>query len=204
MRLLADADGLADGAEQADVVGALVAHVRVVDAAVLRGDAGQLDDLFGAGEAAGSVVQAGRDADGAFVHGCIDEGLHAIELLRRRLGVGHAHHLAADGSLADEEDGIGADSLLVPFGERGSGGGGAVAVVAGGDGGDSLREIGIVAAALGIREIAGGMGVGIDEAGCDDEAGGVDLALCFFAFAGADEDDAVAGDADVCLDGGRA
>ena len=201
--LLADANGLADGAEQADVVGAFVAHVGVVDAAVLCRDTGELDDLFGAGEAARRIVEAGGHADGTLLHGGVDEGLHAIDLLGRGLGVGHAHDLAAHGSLPDEEDGVGADALLVPLGQRGSGGGGAVAVVAGGDGGDTLSEIGIVAAAFGIGEIACGMGVGIDEAGRNDEAGGVDLALCLFAFAGADEDDAVAGDADVALIAGE-
>lgn len=46
--------------------------------------------------------------------------------------------------------------------------------------------------------------MGVDEAGGDDEAGGIDGAACGVAGWCADEDDAVVEDADVCLDCGCA
>ncbi len=97
-----DADGLANRAEQTDGVGAFVAHVGVVDTAVLCGDASQFDDLFCTGEAAGCVIEAGRDTDRAFLHGCIDQGFHAIQLFRPRLRIRHPHHFLANGSLTDK------------------------------------------------------------------------------------------------------
>jgi hypothetical protein len=53
-------------------------------------------------------------------------------------------------------------------------------------------------------KVAGGVRVRVDEAGGDDEAGGVDGALGLLASGGTDEDDAVAEDADVGVDGGCA
>ena len=176
----------------------------VIDSAVLRGDLGDFDHLFRSGVAAGSVVQAGGDADGSAIHGLGDEGLHLLKLRGGGRGVGHLHDLAADSSLADEERGVGADALLLPLGERGGDVNGAVSVVAGDDGGDALGEVGLVVGAFGVGEVGGGVRVRVDEAGRDDEPGGVDGATGGARDVGLDEDDAVAEDADVGVDGGRA
>ena len=91
----------------------------------------------------------------------------------RRAVVQKAQPNAAHRALADEEHRIGADALPGPHGERLADVFGAVAIVTGSDGGDSLHQVRRVLAALWICKIAGSMGVRIDEAGSDDEPGGV-------------------------------
>ncbi len=203
VRLAADTDGLLHRSEQADGIRTLVAHMRVVYPVVLRGNAGQFDHLFRARITPRRVIQAGREANRALAHCTVDQRLHAVHLFRRRLGVGHAHHFAAHGPLADEEDRIGANSLLAPLGERGRGIEGAGAIVSRGDGGDALHQIRLVAGVFRVGKVCGGVGMRVDKAGSDDQAGCVDGALGGSPRACTHEDDAVGEDADVGRDGRR-
>ena len=109
----ADRDGLANAVHDA---AGLVAHVRDVDAAHAAGDLGQLDDLVGRRERARHVEQARAQAERALFHALPHQPAHPLELLGGRGAIGTAHHLAADGTLADESgkirrDARGGDSL---------------------------------------------------------------------------------------------
>ena len=178
VRFATDADGLAHGAEQADGVGALVTHVGVVDAAVLRGDLRQLDHFFRGGVAARRVVEAGGDADGAFLHGGVDEALH-LRSIWSAVGLASDMPMTSPRTVPCPMK----SAALVPmpcrshFVKRGADVAWAVTVVSGGDRGDALHEVGVVAAALRIGEIRRGVGVGIDEARRDDQARCIDFAF---------------------------
>ena len=86
---LADGDGVAHAVEHAR---GLVAHVRLVDAAELAGDARQLHHLFERRVVAGHVEEARAQPERAFAHAGPDQLAHPLELLGR----GHAVRLADD------------------------------------------------------------------------------------------------------------
>ena len=165
---LADADGFGDGLLE---LGSLVAHVRGVNAAGVRGHPGKVDDLRHAGVGAGHVLKTGREPDGAVGHRLPDERLHAGHLGDLGRAVLGSHDGAAHGVVADERreiDGGGAfpqRRQRRPDVQRGS------AAIAGDDRGHAHpREVG----GGGPIDQAVGMGMDVDEAGGDSQAGRVD------------------------------
>jgi hypothetical protein len=89
------------------------ALVRGVDAAVLRRDLRQLDDLVGLGEARGHVLQRGRKAERAVLHRVGDERLHLSKLGRGRGAVVEADDVCAHLRRADEGGEVDARALRV-------------------------------------------------------------------------------------------
>ena len=141
LRFAADANDLVDRADQSDRVGALVAKMRVVDAALRRGDLRELDHLFGRRVAAGRVVEPGRHADRAIVHRAQHDGAHRVHLRRRRGGGRGSNDGAAHRSLADVDGGVRPDAVLRPPVELLADVDRTAAVVVRDDGGDALHEI---------------------------------------------------------------
>src|SRR5580704_12136115 len=92
VRFFADANGFLNGFEQ---LGAFVAHVREVNAVILRGDFGQLDNLFGFGVGARRINQGGGETDGAVLHRFSDDLFHLGQLFRRRRAILITNHDAA-------------------------------------------------------------------------------------------------------------
>ena len=81
---------------------ALRSLVREVDAAVARGDFGELDDLVGRGEPVGHVLQRRAEAERALLHRLRDELLHLLEFRRRRRPIVLADDVVANAAGADE------------------------------------------------------------------------------------------------------
>ena len=172
LRFASDANRFVHRADQSDRVRALVAQVRVVDAALRRGDLRELDDFFGRRVAARRVVEAGRHADRA-VHPCARARSRASNRAARASALPRdmPTHRAAHRSLADVDGGVRADAVLRP----------AVELLADVDRPPpSLFVMTVVTpcmrygrlrvAAAGAREVAGGVRVRIDESGRDDRA----------------------------------
>ena len=100
----ADADRLAHGRQE---TARLVAHVRVIDTAVLRGDLRQFDDLLGLRVVRRDVEEPGRKPERAVLHRLAHEVPHLVEFLRRRRAVLHSEHLPAGPGVAREEADVG-------------------------------------------------------------------------------------------------
>ena len=170
LRLAGDGGEFVEGV---DDVGALVAHVARVDAAVGRGDLGEGHDLIGLGERARQVNQARAQADGAVLHRLVDQASHALEFGSGwRAGETAAHDLTADRVVADEGGDIEADPGLGDAAEKVCDVELRTAAVAGDDGRHAHAQEVFTGRQRGdiLR-----VGVHIDEAGCDHLAAGVDL-----------------------------
>jgi len=76
--------------------------------------------------------------------------------------------------LTDVDAGVGADALLLPFGERRARLDGSGAVVAGEHGGHALKEVSLVRFFRRARQIFEYMCMRIDETGTDDESFRID------------------------------
>ena len=185
----ADADRLAHRREEPP---RLVAHVRVVDAAVLRRDLRQLDDFLGLGVVGRDVEESGREAERAVLHRLAHEVAHFVEFLDGGGAVLHADHPLAGPRVAGEEADVGRDLEVIDvLAQR-------VRLVAaverGEDGRDPLAD-----EVLGQRppvDLVLDVVVVVDESRRDDEAGGVDLLgpLPRQPTVGRDLDDAVVAD----------
>src|SRR5882672_10767309 len=86
--LLADFDGFIDGLQQ---LGALVAHMAGIDAAIFHGHAREFDQILRALKAVGRVDQCSRNAHGAGAHGLSDMHTHCLHLFCGRFA-GHVAH----------------------------------------------------------------------------------------------------------------
>ena len=86
-RFAADANRLRDRAEQANGIGILIAHVRIVITAHRSDDFRQLNDLLRLCETPGNVKQARGQAEGTFFDGAAHELFHVLELFGRGLDV---------------------------------------------------------------------------------------------------------------------
>ncbi len=76
--------------------------MREVDAAVPRGDLGQLDDLVGGREAIGHVLQRRAHAERALLHRLRHDLSHLVELRRRGAPIVLANDVVPDAAGADE------------------------------------------------------------------------------------------------------
>ncbi len=88
--LFADADGLSDAIEN---MRGLFAHVRDVDPAHAAHHFREFDHFFGGREVSRHIEEAGGKAEGAIEHGLRRQRLHLLDLFRRGLAIGQAHHL---------------------------------------------------------------------------------------------------------------
>ena len=194
-RLAADPHGLPDRVEDAPL---LVSHVRRVHPAEGRDAARDGDDLGGRGGAGRRVGQPGAEPDAPGAHPFVGKLDHALDLsLGGRPVERPVHHQRTKRAVADlhgdVEGGRSAFELLAIGGEGGEAvpvlpaeeveggrrlaageGGEAHPAVSGDDGGDALAHL---AGHPGVGEDrAVVVGVGVDEAGGDDEPARVDLA----------------------------
>ena len=93
LRPASDLDRFADGFLHAE---ALAADVRDVDAAVLRRDARERDELLGIGVRRRRIDQRRRESKRALLHRALEDVLFALQFVRRRQAVLHPEHLLAD------------------------------------------------------------------------------------------------------------
>ncbi len=175
---------------------AFVPNMGHVEAAVSGGDFCFGDDFIGGAVAGDVVFEAGGEADGAFVHGLLDELRHFCDFVGRGDAAEvFAHDLFADGGVAGHHRDVERGRIGAARGEIGRDGPRGIAVGAEDDGGYALRDL-----RFGERigfEAVGGVIVDVDEAGGEDEAFGVDDSFIGLRFeVGGDGEDAVAGDAD--------
>ena len=190
--LRADPYRLAHRVEQSE---RLVAHVRDVDAAVARRHRGERDDLFGRGEAAGDVEQAGGQPEGAFFHRLGDERPHAVQLVARRFAVVAAHDRAADRSLAGEDRPVRTDAGVRDARQVLADRPGRAAVVPLGQRRDALQQV--VVRRRHVEDAAHRVRVRIDEPGRHHQPPGVEDAVRGRVRQVADARDAVAAHRDV-------
>src|SRR5436305_1316685 len=73
----------------------LIALMACIRAAVLSCGLAKRVHFIGVGVGAWYIDEAGGEADGAVLHAFFDEGLHALDLVRRCEPVGCAHDLGA-------------------------------------------------------------------------------------------------------------
>ncbi len=190
-RHLADADRLGDGFFER---GALVAHVGGVHAALVAGDARELDDLPRLGIGAWHVLQAGRETHGAVRHSAPDERLHPVELGNRRVAVRGPHHVTTHRVVPDERREVHRRADLFDRGQRLPDIERRRSAVSGHDGRDTHADE-VLAPRL-VDEVVG-VGVDVDETRCDDEAGSVDHLPRVDLRDGADRRDAPGFDGDI-------
>ena len=162
-RHLADADRFGDRLFERR---SLVAHVGGVDAAVVAGDACQLDDLRRMRVGARHVLEARRESHRAVGHRPPDERLHPVELGDRREAIGRAHDLAAHGVVADERGEVHRRAGLLDRRQRLADIECRRAAITGNDSRDAHADE--VLGARVIDEVIG-VGVDVDEARRDDE-----------------------------------
>ncbi len=96
---LGNADQLRNAVEDAEV---FVAHVADVNAVILSGNAREFDQLFGVGETARDIDQAGRQAESAFAHRLRHCRAHGVQFPRCGGPVVEADNVLADCSMTDE------------------------------------------------------------------------------------------------------
>jgi hypothetical protein len=110
LRLARNAQRLVDRFEE---FVAFAADMRDIHAAVLGRDLAQLDEFFCGGIRRGRVDQRRGDAHRAFFHRFGHEGLHRLELRRRRRDVVPAEHVDSNGRRRDERADVGRHTALL-------------------------------------------------------------------------------------------
>ncbi len=186
-------EGLLQGFDHAVV---FIAHMRGVDAALGRDDLRQRHDLIGIGTAVDRIKQAGREADGPGVEAVAQQHAHAVDLAGRGPAGNVAHRGDAQGAVADQRSDIDRRTGRIDLG--GIVGEGAVSkalrraeqierwrrrffqldrcaadpAIANDDRGDALGDLRPHGGFADDGEIV--MGVAVDKAGRQDQAGGVD------------------------------
>src|SRR5690606_7853410 len=171
LRLARDLDHLIHRGDHADRIVRLVADVTRVGATVLRCDARELDQLVGLRVAAWSVERAARQPEGARLHAGTHQLTHALQLRGVRGTVRHAQYLAADGAVRHEQRHVHARARGLDLTTLLDQVDGAATIRIHEDGRDALHQQRRGRAQLRVGEGAARVRVGIDEAGCDEEAG---------------------------------
>ncbi len=179
----------------------LVAHVRGVDAALVAGNARQLDDLARLRVGARHVLQAGRESHRPVRHRAPDERLHPVELGDRGVAVRRPHHFAAHRVVTDERREVHRRASLLDRRQRLADVERGRAAIARDDGRDAHADE-VLGARL-LDEVVG-VGVDVDEAWRDDEPRGVNHLARVELRERADLDDASGPDRDVSPPRGRA
>ena len=221
----ADAQGFADAVEH--IIG-LVAHMRHVDAAMGAQRLAHRDHLIGRRLGIGGVVKAGGEAGGTLGQGLAQPGLHGGDFAVIGGAIDIAlHGFDAQRHMAAEGEGIDVGGALFQrlgiFGETAQGEPALIAqqverrrralghpqrrerdaAIAHHHGGDTLADLAMLAGGA-AEHGAVIMGMGVDKAGGEGEAGGDDLLLAGSAAQIAHGDDALAIDRDIALEARRA
>jgi hypothetical protein len=174
-----------------------------VDAAELRGNSREGDQLVGLRIAAWRVIRSAREADRPGLHPCARERDHPRELRGIRRAVGHAEHLAADGAVRHEDRRVRTDAALFVVGALCGYVHRSAAVRVEDRGGDALCEN-----RLAVIEFAGEpfarVRVHVDEPGSDVASRRVDDNACLCRPEGSNRSDACAANGNVSGDRGSA
>lgn len=189
---LADANCLADAVEDSC---RFVPHMRDMNTAVPGGNPGERDHLLDRRVIARDVKESGGQAEGALAHRLLDKRRHLRNLGRRGGPVDQADDLLANGALAGEASEIRPDGRAPQGLEKSAERHGRASIVALDERRHALPEI--VLSGRVAQNAAPGVGVDVDEAGCDDQSARVDDATGCRAGERSEGGDGIPADADI-------